>query len=80
MASVTKTYTNDELFAVLKLSKTQKVTFTAAQIPTAAANTLAQAYLDLVLARNTAYPFGRALQQFANTQVPIIKAAIAAAA
>ena len=79
MASATKTYTNDELLAVLMLSKTQTVDFTSAQIPAGAATTLAQAYLDLTLARDTAFPFGVALQHFANAQVPIIKAAIVAA-
>lgn len=79
MATATKVYTNDELLAVLKLAKTEKVDFIAADIPTAAATALAQAYLNLVLAKNTAYPFGRVLQQFANAQVPVIKAAIIAA-
>lgn len=78
MADATKTYTNAELLEVLKLAKTETVDFVAADIPALAATTLAQAYLDLVLARNIGYPFGRALQQFANVQVPIIKAAIAA--
>lgn len=79
MASATKTYTNDELLAICKLAKTETVNFTAVQIPTAAANTMAQAYLDLILANNNAFPLGRKLQQFANAQVVLIKAAIVAA-
>lgn len=79
MASATKTFTNAELLAVCLLAKTESVDFTAAEIPTAAANTMAQAYLDLILAKDTSFPFGRKLQQFANAQVVLIKAAIAAA-
>lgn len=79
MASATKTYTNDQLFAVLTLGKTQKPNFTAAQIPVASATTMAQAYLDLQIAKDTSFPFGRSLQQFADAQIKLIKAAIAAA-
>lgn len=78
-ATATKVYTDVELYAVLKLAKTQKVDFAVADIPTAALTALGQAYLDLVLAKNTAFPFGRSLYQFADAQVKLVKAAIAAA-
>ena len=78
MATATKVYSNAELLEVLKLGKTETVTFTAAQIPAPQATTMAQAYLDLIIARNTAYPFGRVLQKFADAQIILIKAAIAA--
>lgn len=78
MATASKVYTNEELFAVLQLGKNEKTNFTAAQIPAPQATTMAQAYLDLQIARTTAYPFGRALQKFADAQIILIKAAIAA--
>lgn len=77
--AATKTYTNAELLAICNLAKIETVNFTAAQIPAGAATTMAQAYLDLCLGRDTSFPFGRKLQQFANAQVVLIKAAIVAA-
>lgn len=77
-ATTTKDYTDVELYAVLKLAKTQTVTFAVADIPPAALTTLGQAYLNLVLAKTNEYPFGRALRKFADEQVVLIKAAIAA--
>lgn len=74
----TKTFTNAELLAICKLAKTETVTFTAVQIPAGSVTTMSQAYLDLLLANDTAFPLGRKLQQFANAQVVLIKAAIAA--
>jgi len=78
MASATKTFTSAELLAICNLAKTETVDFTAAEIPVPEADAMAQAYLDLILAKDTSFPFGRKLQQFANAQVVLIKAAIAA--
>lgn len=78
-ATATKVYSDAELMAVLHLGKTEKVDFVAADIPTAALTALGQAYLNLVLAKNTAFPFGRSLQQFADAQIKVVRAAIAAA-
>lgn len=70
-------FTKDQLFAVLKLTTTEAIDFVAADIPDATATALADAYLALQLARNNDFePFGRKLARFANSQVPVVKAAI----
>lgn len=72
-------YTKEELFAVLQLTTTEVIDFVAVDIPDAAATALAEAYLDIVVARTALdWPVGRTLRKFANEQVPVIKAAIAA--
>lgn len=76
MATATKNYTSGELYNVLKLAKVHTVDFEQADIPVDALTALGQGYLDLVLAKTTAFPFGRALQQFADAQIPLIKQAI----
>lgn len=80
MATGSVDFTKVELFAVLNLrSTTEVIDFVAADIPDVNATAMAEAYLDMLLARGADFePLGRKLRRFANVQLPIIKAAIAA--
>lgn len=76
MATATTTVTDAQLQAVLALATTDKVNFLWENVPAPAVDALAQAYLNLMLAKHSTFePFGRQLRRFANTQIAILRAA-----
>lgn len=80
MATISVTYSNEELHQILKMSTTDTVTFEADEISIAAADALAADVFHAlyVIPATTFEPVGSALIRAANKHIPLIKADIAA--